>query len=164
MIADGIDSQTVSAVPQTLRDFELRCRDLGVPMTVQRRAISAVLLARRDHPSADDIAADLARRIAGISRATVYRTLETLVSLGLVVRVCHPDAVARYDVKTDRHHHLICEVCGRISDFDDPSLDALELPDFARAGFRVRDYSIHVRGVCGTCRRKSTRAKTRAKP
>lgn len=125
-----------------------------MPLTIQRRAILEVLLTREDHPTADDIAADLATRVEGISRATVYRTLETLVAHGLLLRVCHHGAATRYDIRTDRHHHLVCDVCGEMTDFEEPTLDALSLPDFARAGFRVRDFSIHVRGLCKRCSRE----------
>jgi Fe2+ or Zn2+ uptake regulation protein len=148
----------MSASAPRLAELAARCRALGLPLTVQRRAILEVLLALaaqagRGHPSADELAADLARRIEGISRATVYRTLETLVEHGLIVRVCHPGTAARYDARVDRHHHLVCDLCGRITDFDSAGCDALALPDFRRAGFAVRDFSVHVRGTCADCRR-----------
>jgi len=136
-----------------LVQLEQRCQELGLPLTVQRRAILDVLLSRDDHPTADQVAADLGSRIAGISKATVYRTLETLVASGLLLRVCHHGAAARYDIRTDRHHHLVCDVCGQMTDFEEEKLDELPLPSFARAGFRVRDYSVHVRGLCKKCAR-----------
>lgn len=136
-----------------LAELENRCQDLGLPVTIQRRAILEVLLSRDDHPTADEVALDLASRINGISRATVYRTLETLVVNGLLLRVCHHGAAARYDIRTERHHHLVCDSCGAMTDFEEPGLDDLSLPNFARAGFRVRDFSVHVRGLCKKCAR-----------
>ncbi len=141
---------------RTLAELEQRCQELGLPVTVQRRAILEVLLSRDDHPTADDVAADLASRIEGISRATVYRTLETFVENELLLRVCHHGAAARYDIRTDRHHHLVCDVCGEMTDFEESELDDLSLPSFRRAGFRVRDYSVHVRGLCKECARDSS--------
>jgi Fur family peroxide stress response transcriptional regulator len=140
-----------------------RCQALGLPLTIQRRAILEVLLARDDHPTADAVAAALAERIAGISRATVYRTLETLVENGLLVRVSHHGAATRYDIRTDRHHHMVCDQCGAMTDFDEPRLDALRLPDLARAGFAVRDYSVEVRGLCRKCRRAPPPRSTKPK-
>ena len=64
----------------------------------------------------------------GISRGTVYRTLDTLARLRLIVRVSHPGSAARYDGHTERHHHLVCEECGAIRDLEDAGLDALEIP------------------------------------
>jgi len=134
-----------------LAELEKRCQDLGLPVTIQRRTILEVLLSRDDHPTADDVAADLASRVDGISRATVYRTLETLVANGLLLRVCHHGAAARYDIRTDRHHHLVCDACGGMTDFEESGLNELSLPNFARAGFCVRDFSVHVRGLCKKC-------------
>jgi Fur family peroxide stress response transcriptional regulator len=151
-----MSSRAMTSRRTRLPELEQRCRELGLSLTIQRRAIFEVLLARDDHPTADEVAADLALRIAGIAKATVYRTLETLVTHGLLIRVCHHGAVARYDIRTDRHHHLVCDRCGAITDFEEPELDALALPDFGRAGFRVRDFSVHVRGLCRKCARSRT--------
>ena len=147
--------------PLTLADLEDRCQSLGIPMTLQRRAILEVLASRGDHPTADDILEELERRIDGVSRATVYRMLETLVQHGLLVRVCHPGAATRYDVKIHRHHHLVCDVCGRITDMEAPFLDELRLPQ-APEGFRIRDFSVHIRGLCKRCApRESRKSRTR---
>ena len=142
--------------PPTLADLEDRCQRLGMPMTLQRRAILEVLASRVDHPTADEILEELTRRIDGVSRATVYRMLENLVQHGLLVRVCHPGAAARYDVKLHRHHHVVCDVCGRITDVEAPALDGLRLPQ-PPEGFRVRDFSVHIRGLCKRCAPRDNR-------
>lgn len=139
------------AVPDRLADLERRCRELGSPLTVQRRAILAALIWRSDHPTADDVHADLEKTLPGVSRGTVYRTLDTLVELGLIGRVCHPGSSARYDAKTHRHHHLVCDRCGSMADLDEPSLDDLSIPDVSASGFCVRDYSVQFRGTCRDC-------------
>ena len=133
-----------------LAAFEQRCSEAGLPVTLQRRAVLRALLARDDHPTPDEVHADLVRDVDGVSRATVYRTLETLAEHGLLTRVCHPGAVARYDVKTRRHHHLVCESCGSINDFEEGRLDRIKLPEFG-SDFEVHDFSVHVRGLCRTC-------------
>jgi Fe2+ or Zn2+ uptake regulation protein len=139
-----------------LAALQQRCAALGIPLTLQRRAILEILISRDDHPTADEVFASLHRRTAGISKATVYRTLEVLVERGLVVRVCHPGTAVRYDVKTRRHHHLVCDACGRIKDFEAAALDRLVLPDLGGTGFRMRDFSVHVRGLCEACARGTT--------
>jgi Fe2+ or Zn2+ uptake regulation protein len=134
-----------------LDDLQQRCRELGIPLTVQRRAVYAVLASRSDHPTADQVFEGLHERVPGISKATAYRTLDTLVELGLVVRVSHPGRGARYDAKTARHHHLVCDGCGAVADLESRQLDALPLPDLKPTGFRTRDFSVHVRGFCQDC-------------
>jgi Fur family peroxide stress response transcriptional regulator len=134
-----------------LAELERRCRQLGTPLTVQRRAVLAALAARDDHPTADRVFRDVSRRLPGVSRGTTYRTLDTLVALGLVVKVSHPGSSARYDAKVDRHHHLICDRCGGMTDLDSDALDRVQLPELAGTGFHVRDFSVHVRGLCQRC-------------
>ncbi|MDF1798899.1 MAG: transcriptional repressor [Planctomycetota bacterium] len=140
---------------QDLATLVDRCERQGVTVTAQRRAVLENLSGREDHPTADEVHLEVTRSIAGVSRATVYRTLETLVERGLMVRVLHPGASTRYDLKVHRHHHLVCDVCGSVADLVEPGLDALpiELPaDRSHpSGFQIRDYSVSVRGVCGHC-------------
>lgn len=134
-----------------MQHVERRCRELGVPLTVQRRAIYAVVAARHDHPTADQLFADLQARMPGISKATAYRTLDKLVELGLVRRVSHPGAMARFDAKVHRHHHLVCERCGAVADLESPALDRVALPRVLAEGFELRDYSVLIHGRCRAC-------------
>jgi Fe2+ or Zn2+ uptake regulation protein len=146
-----------AGIQDALAAFERRCRDLSVPLTVQRRAVLSALLARDDHPTPEDVFLDVRARLPGISRGTTYRTLDKLVALGLVVRVCHHGAVARYDAKTHRHHHLVCDRCDAVVDLEHEAYDCLPLPDLSRAGFRLRDYSVHLRGLCQRCTSEQAR-------
>ena len=131
-------------------------RERGLPLTVQRRAILERFVGCTDHPAADTLHADVAARIPGLSRATVYRTLETLVELGLAVRIPHPGWEQRYDPRTDLHHHLVCDRCGAVLDHEAPVLDHLPLP--ARSsGFEVQGYSVQFRGQCAACARSTDR-------
>jgi Fur family peroxide stress response transcriptional regulator len=127
------------------------CREHGLAMTVQRRAILEELVSRRDHPSADQIFDAVGERLPGLSRTTVYRVLEAFVRAGAARKVPHPDAVARFDPIFERHHHLLCDRCGRLFDLDDSEVRGFALPR-SLGGFVVRDYSIHVTGVCAGCR------------
>ena len=111
-----------------LKRLEGVCRERGLPVTTQRRAVLDVLLQRTDHPTADQIFDAVRKRNPQISRRTVYRVLDTLAELGLIRRVHHPGGTARYDAKTHRHHHLVCIHCNKIVDLESPALDQLSLP------------------------------------
>ena len=139
-------------LPRNLDDLEAACHLHGLPLTVQRRVILEALAARTDHPTADDILEDVRRRLPEVSRTTVYRVLDTLVRLGLAVRICHPGASARFDPRTERHHHLVCVQCEKVVDLHVPALSALPLPNTRSVSFAISDYSIHFRGLCGDCR------------
>ncbi|HJQ84318.1 MAG TPA: transcriptional repressor [Candidatus Binatia bacterium] len=142
-----------SAKAGGVQELQELCRRHGLPFTLQRRAVLEALRGRDDHPTADQILDDVRARHAGVSRATVYRVLDTLVELGLAVKTCNPGAGVRYDSKTDRHHHLVCLRCEKMVDVHDPALDRVPLPDARRVGFEVSTYSIHFRGLCADCRR-----------
>jgi Fur family peroxide stress response transcriptional regulator len=134
------------------------CRARGLPFTLQRRTIIEALLQDAYHPTADQIYDAIRARVPGLSRPTVYRTLETLVRLGLAHKVCHPGAAARYDSKTQRHHHLVCVQCGKMVDLEDASLDGIPLPASGYLGFDIADYSIQFRGICRDCRARLSKA------
>jgi Fur family peroxide stress response transcriptional regulator len=134
-----------------LARFESECRRRGLAVTIQRRAVFSELAERSDHPTADQVYAALVDELPGLSRTTVYRVLETLVEQGLARKVQHVGAAARFDAMTDRHHHLVCERCGRLVDLEDALVPMLPLPDARRTGFRVRDYSVNFMGLCRSC-------------
>lgn len=138
----------------TLKEFETRCRNLGLAVTIQRRAVFEELAARRDHPTADQVYETLNGRLPGLSRTTVYRVLETLVEAGLARKVQHADAVVRFDPTVERHHHLICERCGRLVDVEDEVVPPLVLPASRDSGFEVRGYTVSFTGLCPRCHRK----------
>lgn len=147
--------------PTTLERAETALRAAGLPVTEQRRRLLARFLGCTDHPAADTLHADVARQVPGLSRATVYRTLETLVELGLAVRIAHPGWEQRYDPRTDLHHHLVCDRCGLVLDHEEPALDRLPLPQ-ARSGFAAAGYSVQFRGLCAGCAPQRRTAAPRA--
>jgi Fur family peroxide stress response transcriptional regulator len=133
-------------------EFERRCREGGMPLTVQRRAILDAVLSRDDHPTADQVFDSVRRRLPGVSRATVYRTLDTFVGLGVVALSVLPGPAARFDRRVERHHHLLCVACERAIDVVDARLDALPVRDTFPLGFEIVDVAVLVRGLCRSCR------------
>lgn len=146
-----------------MRRFEELCREQGVPLTVQRRTILESLALRQDHPTADQVFEDVARRLPGLSRTTVYRVLETLVEMGVIHKANHLGSAARYDPNTDRHHHLTCLSCHKVMDVEDETVHRMELPKSQARGFEITDYSVHFKGYCLDCSKKGKR-KTSARP
>jgi len=142
-------------VEARLEQFEALLRERGLPLTVQRREILKIVLERDDHPTADQVYDAAKGRISRLSRTTVYRVLDALVALGVIRRLHHPGATARFDGRAERHHHLFCSVCGRVVDVCDAGLDSLELLPGDAHGFSIDDYAVHFVGTCPECRRKA---------
>ena len=141
-------------VASKLKLMEERCRKNGLSLTVQRRAILENLSSRTDHPTADQIYAAIQDRIAGVSRTTVYRVLETFVQLGLAQKISNPEAKARFDADTSRHHHATCLECEKIIDIDGSVLPDIDLSRADLKGFEVFDCSVVAVGLCKDCRSK----------
>lgn len=123
----------------------------GQRFTEQRAAVYRFLLGTDEHPSADDVFTSVRAVIPDISLATVYKSLETLVSCGLAAKLTYGDGSARYDGRTDPHPHARCLTCGGVADLpgqvDAAALESVgELP-----GFTVEGYRVEVVGVCAEC-------------
>ena len=88
----------------------------GQRYTDQRAAVYHYLLQTDTHPTADDVFITVRHDIPDISLATVYKSLETLVGCGLAVKLTYGDGSARYDGRTDPHHHARCLTCGAVKD------------------------------------------------
>jgi len=140
--------------------FRRICRERGLRCTVQRRVVLETVLDLNNHPTADDVYEVVSGRLEGISRTTVYRSLESLARTGVITKACHPGATARYDRRTEMHHHLICLRCDGIVDITEAGLDGLPIPDTSAYGFDVEDYRVQLRGICHDCREKEKKEET----
>jgi len=128
----------------------------GQRFTEQRAAVFRFLHSTDVHPSADEVFSSVRRELPGISLATVYKSLETLVGCGLAVKLTYSDGSARYDGRTDPHHHARCLACGRVMDIAGslPDQDLDELRAHAD-GFHVTGYRLELSGYCGACAPRS---------
>jgi Fur family peroxide stress response transcriptional regulator len=156
-VATGMVMRTVQSGDKMNRLREV-CRSKGWPLTIQRRAILEEIQGNLDHPCADEVYAAVAGRVPGISRTTVYRVLEMLVSVGIVCRVAHAGGVVRYDPRTERHHHLVCKHCGVLVDLPDSAVRGVSLRGVGSPDFDISDYSIQFRGTCSRCRQRTPKA------
>jgi len=134
--------------------FEERCRQQGIPCTVQRRAVLDIILDSDHHPTTDQVFDVVRDRVPGISRTTVYRTLETLVRMDIITKTCHPGSAVRYDPRVEIHHHLVCLYCDDVIDIDSEQLNLLPVPDTSKEEFDVFDFRVQLRGICRNCKKK----------
>lgn len=131
----------------------------GLRYTEQRAAVFRFLRGAVSHPTADEVFLHVRDEVPGISLATVYKSLETLVGCGLAAKLSHGDGSARYDGRTDDHHHLRCLECGVVLDLPD-RVDAGEVARLEASArrFRVTGYSLELTGVCAECEPRSVQA------
>jgi len=146
------------------KEFETVCRHKGLAMTIQRRTILDALAARNDHPTVDQVYEDIKESLKGVSRTTVYRVLETFVSIGIARKISNPESKARFDADTKRHHHLTCISCGKVLDLHDPTLDNLVPNAGTLREFAILDYSITFNGLCDCCQHASAQVAEKNHP
>lgn len=122
----------------------------GLRMTHQRLEVIRELAGATQHPGADELFRAVRQRVPTISRDTVYRTLSTLESRGLIERITTPGA-ARFDPDTSVHHHFLCVRCGRILDLGTDESCRLEMPAELAGVDEITSVRLEIKGVCAAC-------------
>jgi len=120
-----------------------KIRGRGYKATPQRLAVLAALGAEQ-HQRLEEIRA----RCPEVGLVTIYRTLDLLSEIGAVRRLDLGDG-PRYELAEDHHHHLICESCGEVSEFERCPLD---LGRLGGMDFEVSSHSLEIYGRCAACR------------
>ena len=124
----------------------------GHRFTEQRAAVYRFLADTTSHPTAEDVFLQVRSTVPGISLATVYKSLETLVGCGLAAKLGHADGSARYDGRTDQHYHTRCVECGTVSDVPgDLNAEMLAELEQSTSGFTVVGYQLELTGYCASC-------------
>lgn len=131
----------------------------GHRLTPQRREVYNVLLDQRDHPTATEVFIRAKQHMPGISLATVYNCLETLVECGLAKQVNVEREATRFCANLSEHGHFICESCGIVSDL--PVAKDANISRFLKIPARatITHSEITLRGVCPACKSTPTTKK-----
>ncbi len=136
-----------------MSDVQQQLRSRGLRVTRPRLAVLDVL-ERDRHLRADQVIAAV-NAGGDVSAQAVYDVLNTLSELGLVRRIQPRGSVARYELESgDNHHHLVCRLCGQVSDIpcatgEAPCLDLPAQP--AAEGYAIDEAEVTWWGLCPTC-------------
>ena len=129
-------------------DVEALCHEKGLRITEQRRVIAKVLSESTDHPDVEKLHERASAVDPGISIATVYRTVRLFEEAGILDRHDFGDGRARYEASPEAHHdHLIDVETGKVVEFVDPELEALQRQIAEKLGFRLVDHRMELYGV-----------------
>ena len=129
-------------------DLDQLCADKGLRITEQRRVIARVLSESDDHPDVEMVHARASEIDPGISIATVYRTVRLFEEAGILDRHDFGDGRARYEAAPEAHHdHLIDVESGKVVEFVDPELEALQKQIAEKLGYRLVDHRMELYGV-----------------
>ncbi len=129
-------------------------RATGRRMTRTRKAVLALLERTHQPLSASEIFSQLQNDLVAIDLVTVYRTVNVLKELGLVVQLdLHQEGQSRYELKEGRkhHHHIRCQICGKIVDLLLCPLKKITKLIEERTQFVVDDHTLEFSGFCPKC-------------
>ncbi len=135
-----------------LEAFRGFLKEKGYRITREREAIAEAVLQNHGHFDVDELFFHL-KSVAGVSKASIYRTIPILIESGLLVAVYLEDGHMHYErtSESDQHSHLRCIRCGRIFEFTVPELSVLEQSIAAEKGFKSEGHKFEIWGRCLNC-------------
>jgi Fur family transcriptional regulator, ferric uptake regulator len=132
-----------------------RLRDASGRSGSARRLVVELLGEQDCCLSAQEIHDRVRERGGRVGIASVYRALDGMDELGLVQRIDLGDGVSRFEPAHpggDHHHHLVCDDCGKVEPFEDPSLESAIVRVADGRGYVVAAHDVVLRGACEDCR------------
>lgn len=132
-------------------------RAQGLRLTSERIALFEEIYRQHGHLDAEALLVAVRGRGQQVSRATVYRTLELLVSAGLVrkQRVGARGQLFEHVHPGQQHDHLVCSRCGRVVEFVSPGITALQAEICRAHGFSPAHHQLQILGLCNGCREEA---------
>ncbi|CDF57778.1 Fur family transcriptional regulator [Thermobrachium celere] len=129
-------------------------KEKNLKLTPQRYAIYKYLKSTKSHPSAEMIYEALKPDFPTMSLATVYKTVNTLIELGLVQELNVGEDNFRFDANVENHPHIVCTKCGRVDDIEDAVFEHLNKEVENYTSYKVSTHKLYFYGVCPKCQKE----------
>ncbi len=123
----------------------------GGRVTTSRRLLLSCLFEGSNHRTAEDLAAEVQAIAPDVHLSTIYRNLDELERLGVIVHTHLGHSPAMYHLATETHGHLVCQSCGDIIEAPHELFGALADATLARYGFAIDPRHFSVLGCCAAC-------------
>lgn len=128
----------------------------GYRLTAPRRALAALIASRAGHFTADELLGESRRRRLGVTRATIFRSLDVLADLGAVERLDLPSGEHAFVAcEPAHHHHVVCSSCGRTTEVADPGIERIAEAIGRETGYRIDAHRLELFGLCPSCRKQN---------
>ena len=125
-------------------------KNIGLKATLPRLKILELFQrGTQRHMTAEDVYRQLVLQNVDIGLATVYRVLMQFEQAGILTRSHFESERAVYELNEGEHHdHLVCLDCGRVEEFHDPEIEALQVKVAKRQGFEIADHALSLYAHC----------------
>jgi Fur family ferric uptake transcriptional regulator len=128
-------------------------REAGYKITTPRLTILDILENCGGHITAAELLAQVEARDPSIGRASVFRTLDLMIKLGILWTSVQGGSTVHYMLMPNgHHHHFICTGCQKRIEFDDCGLGTLIANLEARYGVKIEGHLLELYGTCADCR------------
>jgi Fur family transcriptional regulator, ferric uptake regulator len=135
----------------TFEDALELMRQHGGRVTSSRRLLLHALFASQGHRTAEELAGEVQAEAPDIHISTIYRNLDELERLGVVVHSHFGHGPATYHLATSVHGHFVCEECGKLIEVPDTMFDGLAKQARTRFGFTIDPHHFAMLGRCADC-------------
>lgn len=123
--------------------------------TRTKEAVSQILQAYASPVGLNDLYKFIKHSLPKTAFSTVFRIMQKLETEGKVIRIDWRERGSRYEwADLPHHHHLVCQICGKVIDLDDTLLNFDEKRIIKGTGYRLRRHSIELEGICPDCQKK----------
>lgn len=149
-------TNTINNIEEVKRIFSRHLTEQKMRKTPERYAILEEIYTRDDHFDAEALYIHMKTQNYRVSRATVYNTLDLLVTCDLVKKHQFGSNLAKYEKSLGyrQHDHLICNDCGKVLEFCDPRVQQIKNMMGELLNFEVTSHSLNLYGNCaGACER-----------
>ncbi len=137
----------------TSNDYQTLIRKNGFRLTPQRQMILEAVRGTHGHSTPEEIYNRVQLKTTAINHATIYRTLEFFLALGLVTVAQVKDNQTVYELaEQGPHHHLICQQCDKVERVDHALVQPLFDEVDQKFGFKVNTDHLMLFGLCHACR------------
>jgi Fur family ferric uptake transcriptional regulator len=142
----------VSQSPESKFREYLASRPRPQRFTDQQRDMVRYIFQQHNHFDAEQLIDEMKRDGLSVSRATVYRTLTKLVDAGLLRRLeLGPRMYYEHDYGYPQHEHMVCEKCGKVIEFQDPTIESVIRDVCQQNQFHTGGHTFIIRGTCSDC-------------
>lgn len=139
-----------------MTDLMQLLRHAGYKLTKPRQLVSEILDSHEHHLSANEIWEEVSQKDPRIGRMSVYRTLDLFTQLGYIRPATRNATDTRNGIVYVRmynghHHHIICQTCGKVIEFEDCGLDKLVQTLEKKYNCRIGGHLLEFFGLCSRC-------------
>jgi Fur family ferric uptake transcriptional regulator len=148
-LQDPVDSATGDAT--TVEGVLDIVRQQGGRVTSSRRLLLRALFDSKDHHTAEELAAEVQQQAPDIHLSTIYRNLDELERLGVIIHAHLGHGPATYHLASSSHGHFVCEECGKMIEAPDALFGNLAKSAKAQFGFTIDPHHFAMLGRCADC-------------